>query len=310
MGTNSKIEWTTHTFNPWRGCAKVSAGCDNCYAERQSKRNQTLLGEWGPDGRRAMAASNYWALPNRWNRAAEKTGTRQRVFCGSLCDVFELREDLEGLRMRLLRLIVDTPNLDWLLLTKRPENYCEAMRLGYQDGLPPNLWLGVSVENQAAADVRIPLLLQCPAAIRFLSCEPLLGPVDLTNVVVPEDCDRLNRSGLDPSKFNALSVEYDDVHYHQPPASIGWVIAGGESGPNARPSHPDWFRSLRDQCAAAGVPFFFKQWGEFVYGDQLPDNCRTELMEIDEARVYRFGKKATGHLLDGREHKDFPGNAP
>lgn len=258
MSQNSKIEWTDHTFNPWWGCAKVSPACKNCYAERLADRFGK--GEWTPDGARAAASEATWATPQKWNRDAAKTGVRARVFCASMADVFEDRADLDPLRERLWALITATPHLDWLLLTKRPDVMaCWAETHPW----PVNAWAGATVEDQRRADERIPALLRVPARVRFLSCEPLLGGLD-----------------LDPS-------------------GIHWVIAGGESGPGARPSHPDWFRSLRDQCTAADVPFHFKQWGEFApSGDGFGTNVR------------RVGKHAAGRLLDGVEHNDYPKVSP
>ena len=225
MAEHSAIAWTDHTFNPWWGCTKVSTGCEHCYAETLANRFEPGL--WGPSGRRRFFGAKHWAEPLRRERRAAKTGKRERVFVGSMCDVFEERNGVVGRQLGLERdglmvLINDTPHLDWLLLTKRPYS---ALR--YLDfGLPDNLWLGVTAENQAAADDRIPDVALVMASTRFVSCEPLLGPVSL---------DRLVGWG------------------------IQWVIAGCESGPRARPADIDWFRSLRDQCIEAGVPFFLKQ---------------------------------------------------
>jgi len=218
MAENSKIEWCDHTFNPWIGCAPVSPACDNCYARRMMTRYPRYRDCWGPEGDRVRTSDTYWKQPLKWNRQAGRDGTHPRVFCGSCCDVFEDRPTLEETRKRLWILIDDTPQLDWLLLTKRPE-YIEHIPAG------DNVWLGVTVENQEMADERIPELLQIPAAIHFVSCEPLLSHVELTPYLTDLD----------------------------------WVIAGGESGPNARPSRLDWFRSLHDQCTEANTPFFFKQ---------------------------------------------------
>ncbi len=195
MGEGSKIEWTHHTFNPWRGCTHVSPGCEHCYAEALSKRNPAQLGTWGAGGERVIASESYWKQPERWNRAAEKAGDRHRVFCASLADVFEDRPELIEPRWRLFSLIADTPHLDWLLLTKRPENArvlgvgnfwldINAWRLEQglsvipggmtdiaRDGLP-NVWLGTTVEDQRRADERIPILLDTPAAVRFRAGGP------------------------------------------------------------------------------------------------------------------------------------------
>lgn len=271
MAENSKIQWTAHTFNPWRGCTKISEGCKYCYAETMSGRNPAVLGEWGKDGTRVIAADAQWREPLKWNREAGEQGVRYRVFCASLADVFEgpdtmpnahnrpRRGDqydadpivLPGLwnnpvanaRRRLFETIDRTPNLDWLLLTKRPQNvmpiYGAYLHWGWQRGerasgdIPDNVWVGASVENQKRAEERMPHLCRVPAKVRFVSAEPLLEAIDL-------------RPWLDRER------------------GANWVIVGGESGHHARPFNTDWARVLRDQCADAGVPFFFKQTGENV----------------------------------------------
>lgn len=321
MGENSNIEWTDHTFNPWRGCTKVSPGCANCYAERGSKRNPAILGEWGDDGTRIIASESMWKQPEKWNREAADVGERRRVFCASLADVFEDRPDLVAPRMRLWRLIEDTPHLDWLLLTKRPQNILrmwpkvvvhdssqprgERWMPLYEIGQPGNVWIGTSVEDQKTANERIPELLQVPAAVRFLSMEPLLGPVNLTRLVQDEvystDCLR--------------GRVYESTRYDDCEPAINWVIVGGESGPNARPMHPEWVWSVRDQCQDAGVPFFFKQWGEWypietkcdrVICDIEPPNQTYRIHEVNDQEFGRFGKSHAGRLLNGREWSEFP----
>ena len=246
MAENSKIEWTDHTFNPWVGCQKISAGCLRCYADAQDRRFGPS--HWGPGQERKMMSAAYWRQPLRWNAEAAAAGIRRKVFCASMADVFERLPadhpsagDQEAAREKLWALIHMTPKLDWLLLTKRPENIVAMVPSRWlHKGFPANVWVGTSVEDQAAADTRIPDLLQVPAWVRFLSCEPLLGPVDLTSWL----------------GFHCSDVPDD--------SKIHWVIAGGESGHGARPMHPDWARALRDQCQAAGVPFFFKQWGNWA----------------------------------------------
>jgi protein gp37 len=282
MGTETGIEWTHHTFNPWRGCTKVSPGCQHCYAETMSKRNPAVLGEWGPQGQRAIAAESYWRQPHKWNRAAQEAGERRRVFCGSLMDWLEDRPELDEPRAHLFKTISETPHLDWLLLTKRPQNWHALLQRAYECAVragntdlslwidtwlhgsyPPNVWVGTSVENQQRADERIPLLLDIPARVRFLSCEPLLGPVDIS---------RWLRSRQMSSSNSAMYRDF---------ARIDWVIAGGESGPHARPMHPQWARSLRDECQQADVPFFFKQWGEWI--------AKPQIAEFDRARHHGLG---------------------
>jgi protein gp37 len=261
MAENSKIEWTHHTFNPWRGCTKVSDGCKYCYAETMSGRNPAVLGKWGPRGTRVVAAESYWRQPLTWNAAARAAGERHRVFCASLADVFEGGEtmpeaaqtDVDEARRRLWGLIEVTDNLDWLLLTKRPQNVREMVHndwLYSHVGYPPNVWIGTSVENQQTADERIPHLLRVPAAVRFLSCEPLLGPVDVS----PYLARKVERWDRD-HEGTVVGQEFDCVD------GIHWLIAGGESGSNARPMNLGWARSLRDQCQAAGAAFFLKQLG-------------------------------------------------
>jgi protein gp37 len=301
MGKNSAIEWTTHTFNPWVGCAHVSPGCANCYAETLI---DTRFGrvQWGVNGTRSRTSDGYWRQPVKWNAEAERTGVPRSVFCGSLCDWLEDRVDCQRWRYDLFELIEATRNLRWLMLTKRPE---EAGRAIYAAGYTsmfeffehnPHVWFGVSVENQQQADKRIPLLLDIPARVRFLSMEPLLGPV---RFAVDDFSNRGHGRGWLGASANGES-------------GVSWVIVGGESGPNARPMHPDWARSIRDHCQAAGVPFFFKQWGEwhsdYPMADVLSgkrDGCTWTAWD-DGEQMWRVGKRAAGRLLDGREWLEFP----
>lgn len=306
MSENSKIEWTDHTFNPWEGCQKVGPGCDHCYAETRNARfGGGVAVNWGPGAPRRRTSDTNWRKPLAWNaRHAEffaEHGRRQRVFCASLADVFDNAVG-NTWRAELLALIWRTPNLDWLLLTKRIGNVPALMQECTEPGkdweLPPNVWLGATVVNQAEANRDIPKLMATPAAARFLSMEPLLGPVDLSAVT-----------------FTASPGYFGDAlgWHHQPHCSrnqrypaIDWVIVGGESGPGARPMHPDWARSLRDQCASAGVPFLFKQWGEWLGPGQ--DGSHThDPIELNASDVpVRVGKKAAGRLLDGAQHDGFP----
>lgn len=220
----SKIEWTDYTFNPWIGCVKVSDGCKNCYAEMWAERYPKWRNTWGVDGERIKTSDAYWRKPLTWNAQAKAEGKQRKVFCGSLCDIFEEREDLIAYRDDLFDLIARTPNLDWLLLTKRPENIMDMTPIIWEDDWPDNVWIGTSVENQEQADRRVPELLKAPASVRFLSAEPLLGP-----------------------------IEFSDLD------GIDWVIVGGESGPNKRPFHIEWAEDILAQCRFADVPFFFKQ---------------------------------------------------
>lgn len=237
---HSNIEWTTHTFNPWIGCTKVSPGCAHCYAETLNKRMGWT--QWGDAGERFRTSAHNWNEPRRWNREAAKTGQRARVFCASLADWLDYKAPTAW-RVELLALIEETPHLDWLLLTKRPESWNarmhEAMGAGsklahaWLNGTEPrNVWIGTSIEDQQRAEERMPEIAEIPARVKFLSVEPLLGPLDLsywlTASIVPQ---------------------------------VQWVIVGGESGPGAREMKPEWVRALRDECAMSGVAFFFKQWG-------------------------------------------------
>lgn len=230
---NTEISWTHNTFNPWIGCEKVSAACKHCYAEAFSHRyNQTGkrgLPLWGTpqSSDRRLTSEANWKLPPRWNREARKAGQRTRVFCASLADVFEDRSELVPWRERLFNLVDATPALDWLLLTKRPQNIAAMYPRSWSQRPPQNVWFGTTVEDRKAL-ARIDHLRAVPATVRFLSVEPLL-----------EDLGELDLRGID------------------------WVIVGGESGHGARPMRPEWARSVRDQCIAQNVRFHFKQWGEF-----------------------------------------------
>jgi protein gp37 len=360
---NSKIEWTDHTFNPWIGCTKVSPGCARCYAETldRNRFSKTLgaaskekpIPHWGKGAPRHKTAT--WKEPLKWNNqvnrrcrdcgflwvggdgycpGCEKNECdwiqRPKVFCASMSDWLDDEVPVEWLA-DLLKLIYDTPHLDWLLLTKRPENWRPRLLqvfagsfrildepfecwlqgwLGYSP--PENVWIGTTVENQECADKRIPELLGIPAKIRFLSCEPLLGPLELEDYLDPIDGGYVGRSFID------------------------WIICGGESGPDSRAMHPDWARSLRDQCQEAGVPFFFKQWGEWsphtpsayninnvaLFNEAENGHVPIYLKDLEEerkdnwdehqpgdVRMYRAGKAAAGRLLDGREWSEFPGVA-
>jgi protein gp37 len=243
MAENSKIEWCDHTFNPWIGCQKVSAACDNCYAEAWDHRFGGH--RWGPGAQRTRTSIANWRKPIGWNKAAATAGARHKVFCASLADVFD-NQVPDDWRADLWQLIRDTPNLDWQLLTKRPQNIPRFVPDDWEnyDGGGygyPNVWLGTTVENQAEADRRVEALVEYPAVAHFLSCEPLLEPV-----VIPKTW--LGRR--DPKRHKGTAWDW---------TGINWVIAGAESGPGARPMDPDWARDIRDQCKAAGVPFFMKQ---------------------------------------------------
>lgn len=299
MSENSKIEWTDHTFNPWEGCQKVGPGCDHCYAETRNARfaGGTAI-NWGPGApRRRMSVAN-WRKPLQWNKQhAEffaQHGRRQRVFCASLADVFDNAVD-PAWRRDLFDLIELTPNLNWLLLTKRIGNVFEMVaRARSHDWLAgrDNVWLGATIVNQEEAERDIPKLLAVPARVRFLSMEPLLGAVYLRNIPIGNHHDDLG--------FPRDYTVFDPLHSIAR-KRIDWVIVGGESGPGARPMHPDWARNLRDQCVAAGVPFLFKQWGEWA-----PSAANAG---VGDGLMTRVGKKVAGRVLDGVQHDGFPGAA-
>jgi protein gp37 len=245
MGVETKIEWCHHTFNPWWGCQRVSPGCEHCYAEAFAKRTGHKV--WGGMvTERRLFGDKHWAEPIKWNTDAAKAGERRRVFCASMADVFEDRRDLDGERARLWRLISDTPSLDWLLLTKRPEHMTRLVPESWTGDWPSNVWAGTTVEEQAAYDKRWPILARVPAIVRFLSIEPQLGPVEL----------RCNGCG-------------DNVDAHLAPDQGGcsgwfpdWVIVGGESGPGARRFDVLWARMLLADCQRTRrIKFFFKQLG-------------------------------------------------
>lgn len=331
MAENSKIEWTDHTFNPWLGCQKVGPGCDHCYAEARDIRF-TGGAMWGPHAARQRTSEANWRLPMKWNREAMATHTRKRVFCASLADVFDNAVDPTW-REDLWRLIWETPHLDWLLLTKRPGNIADMLP---KDGLDhpgwkypwPNVWLGCTVVNQVEAERDVPKMLEVRAKVRFLSIEPMLGPIDLDTAWHGEsalasecwgDCSWCDAGH--PAMHNCQRGKQSAQEYSKGRSGIDWVIVGGESGPHVRPMHPDWARALRDQCAAAGVPFFFKQWGE--YRPPQTDGERESVRDghgfggsllpsgvFGDPRgnaVVKVGKKLAGRLLDGREHNDMPG---
>lgn len=304
MGNTTKIEWADHTASPWYGCSHAvlsdgaeHEGCANCYAEAMAKRNPATLGHWGTEGTRVLSKS-FSKNCETWNKQAERDGVRRSVF-PSLCDPFESVEAWDGplnsWRAGLFSVIDNCPWLDFLLLTKRPKNirkmwpdysyhacitgdcpHWNASDCDQNTKYRENVWLLTSVSNQRTADELIPELLGCRDLVPVLglSMEPLLGPVDLRG------------------------------------AAIDWVIVDGESGPNARPMHPDWARAIRDQCQAAGVPFHFRQWGEWLPNSQnktpgihwsVPGHKFD-----DDFLASRVGKKAAGRELDGRTWDEFP----
>lgn len=314
MGENTKIEWARHTFNPFYGCQKVSPACGSCYAEAWAKRSG-LVG-WGPHAPRRRSSPTAWKEPLKWDKAARAAGERHSVFGPSLGDPFDNQIDPEW-RCDYFDLIRATPNLIYLLLTKRPQNIIKMVdAVGL---LPDNVALGTTVEDQPRADQNIPHLLAAKAAVSplfvFLSCEPMLGSTNLAAIRAPHWALTQTMNAL----TGACSPSLAGI---APVGWIDWVICGGESGPNARPMHPAWARALRDQCATAGTPFFFKQWGAWH-----PHNFDSNLSLKGEVCVWpdshtgaggandhagagaemdRVGKERAWWILDGVEHKAFP----
>lgn len=336
MAENSAISLTDHTMNFWIGCTKVSPACTNCYAavdtfaRRERSHGREL---WGQNADRHRTSAALWKKPYQWNKNYEwiecaechwrghiskmdtSSGafrcpvcdgvlhdtTRQRVFVSSLSDICEIHPQItDDMRREIAKIVMDCKNLDFLFLTKRPE-YFNIIWLDLFGGtLPDNLWVGTTVENQQYADERIPALLSIPAKVRFLSCEPLLGAVDLFPAWAKS-----------PMVTNNMSEAMHEA--------IHWVIAGGESGSKARPMNPSWVRSLRDQCKQAGIAFHFKQWGEYapwnmefgaikdyqaVYAERNGTFSKTPFGT--HMTMCRVGKKKSGRLLDGVEHNEFP----
>lgn len=333
------IEWTRstggeegYTFNPWIGCTEVSlaltggGGCDNCYARVSTPvriMRSKGIESWGPGAPRQRTSPANWAKPIHWNALAAQKGVRAKVFCSSLADIFDNEVPIEWL-VNVLELVFATPHLDWLFLTKRigiaVQRLTESMHAAESDhtrdlidrwlaGNPPaNVWIGATVVTQKEADRDIPKLLAVPAAVRFLSIEPLLSAMDLTRW--------LEAAGLDT-----------DLGLSCP--GIDWVIVGGESGPKARPMHPEWVMGIRDQCLAAKVPFFFKQWGTWVNAREAgldldlcyekgtsggwvePDGTYSAgeaamPRSADALHVFKLTKYSTGRLLDGRTWDAMP----
>lgn len=349
MAESSKIEWTDSTWNPWIGCTRISPACDHCYAAHSAPARIQGV-HWGHGEQRRRTTVRNWGQPLRWQRQSAAffaaNGRRQRVFCASLADIFDNQVDVQWL-VDVLAVLRQTPDLDWLLLTKRVGIVLNRLRAAaayaeskpgiaelatwiraWADGRPPaNVWIGATVCNQDEAVRDIPKLLAVPAAVRFLSIEPLLGPISLRGIATDE-ADSLNGIG-----------------------SLNWVIAGGESGAHARPMHPTWPQQLRDECVEARIPFLFKQWGEWhtsavdgatglavfrqlqnpqewaslasswVEGGVCLDRLGNELRAGPDLAVasdtcgfpvtimHRVGKNTAGRLLDGRLHDAYPAGA-
>lgn len=294
MAENSKIEWTDATWNPWQGCTKVSPACTNCYMFTDMKR-------YGKDGAVVhRSARPTFSLPLRRKRGGEyKIASGSKVFTCSWSDWFH--EKADEWRDEAWAIIRQRPDLTFQIVTKRTERIAQCLPADWCNGYE-NVWLIATVENQEWADRRIPELLSVPAVVRGLSIEPLLGPLDLRPALWLED---------DYFRFRgAARPDWQDRHIH-------WVIVGGESGPKARALPPQWVRTLRDQCRAASVSFFFKQWGEWssevVPGtspnlDNLAPNQQVGWGDgkTNHTRYTKVGKAAAGRLLDGSEWNEFP----
>ncbi|MES0071860.1 DUF5131 family protein [Mesorhizobium sp. M0058] len=297
MGETTAISWCDHTFNGWIGCMKVSPACDGCYAEALMDKRYGRV-EWGAPGHgpgtRVRTSEANWKQPLKWNRKAQESGTRPFVFCSSLADVFDNHVD-PGWRADLFDLIRATPNLVWLLLTKRPQNIVEMSTTGNPRWLgeawPRNAAIGTTVEDQKRVDINVPALLNAKGelnpAFAFLSCEPLLGPLQIAEYL--------------PNKL------WNDLPSWTSP-EIDWVITGGETDQGshkARPTNPQWFRSLRDQCTTAGVAYHHKQNGEWVSVSEVA-GPGTHFKFDDGRTVRRIGKGRSGRTIDGAEHDARP----
>lgn len=343
---STKIEWADKTVNVAWGCEKVSPGCEHCYAERisavrASHPNPKIAAMY--DG--VVDAEGHWS--NRVNMLRELprlSGNGKRIFVGSMTDLFRAGITDDFL-IRLWRWMEGYPQHTFQILTKRARRMNTFLSEYFSDPLP-NVWLGVTVCNQAEADAKIPVLLSTPATVRFVSVEPMLGPVDLSPWDVCDECGH-RRNEFDP--YNDMGspwvgdICYNHYCYHSCEGtfskhSLDWVICGGETGPGARPMHPDWVRGLRDQCQGAGVPFFFKSWGEWLPCSQCADDdpyiehlsCSAPYTEIGDdgitdtdtgegvicrngvstEQIFRVGKRRSGRLLDGVEHSAFPEARP
>lgn len=258
MGKDTKIPWATHTFNTHWGCEKVSPACDNCYAEAVA--NRWKFDVWGKDAPRRFFGDKHWNEPVKWNAKAQELGERHRVFCASMADLFEDRRDLDPVRERLWALIERTEWLDWMLLTKRETCIGRMLPSSWLKNPRPNVWLGVTAENQRRADERIPALLEVPAVVHWISAEPLLGPVNFSTWISGFKHD-VTDDLLDAPDGAVVGGEERVGNVWIRQKGICWVIVGGESGDNARRMDPVWAKDILDQCRRGRVPYFFKQKG-------------------------------------------------
>ncbi len=379
MADRTSIEWTDATWNPIVGCSVVSPGCTNCYAMRLAgTRLKHLPSRAGLT--RDTKAGPVWTGETRFDEKALTQPLRwrspRRIFVNSMSDLFHESVADEWID-KIFAVMALCPQHTFQLLTKRPARMRSYLRanpgIRIRSEMPrlvgpiqviemdwplPNVWLGVTTEDQPRADERIPILLDTPAAVRFVSIEPMLGAMNIGEWMpgcheCTEACgwrsasapprEKCHHCGMTSQTFGEFCplcghqdfgavcpvCEADAVQHHPDTPCLDWVICGGESGPGARPMHPDWARSLRDQCAAGGVPFLFKQWGEWAPGecasgaqtrsergawyfngrwDQRTITPREggEMHIDDEPDVWRVGKRAAGRLLDGIEHNAYP----
>jgi len=300
----TKIEWCEESWNPITGCSPVSEGCEHCYARRMAQRLKGRYGYPQDDPFKVTPHLDRLYQPLHWHKP-------RYIFVVSMGDLFhpDVSDMVQG---DILSVIEHCVWHTFLILTKRPLAMQKVMKWAFADILPDNLWLGVTAENQPRFDERWRILAQIAAAKRFVSIEPMLGPVDLDEWLW-QKCTVCWGPGEDDWGYDVEPRE----------DGIDWVICGGESGPGARPMHPDWVRSVRDQCQSAGVPFFFKQWGEWAPDDfetvltsgKTPKRCSVHSVTgetFDHSYPYnaidmmKIGKKTAGRLLDGREWSEKP----
>lgn len=287
---NSKISWTHATFNGWRGCTKVaeSPACENCYAEGWAKRTGKDI--WGARKPREIGTESYWRQPYKWNQEALAAGERRRVFCASLGDVFEGRKDLDPQRERLWKLIGDTPQLDWLLLTKRPQNIRRMVPAEWLSQPRHNVWYGTTAETQKWLDIRAEFFVDLPAAVTFVSAEPLMEPLWIRRWTKHYSQD-VTHDRLDaPDGAMVGGMERVGDSWRRRSNVFDWLIVGGESGPGARRTDLSVFRDLRDQCRAPGIAFFMKQKGTVLAREMhCKDRAGADIDEFPEdLRIQEF----------------------
>src|SRR6056297_2202150 len=302
----NKIEWLqlpgyiAETWNPVTGCTKVSAGCANCWAEKMSKRMAGRYGYPISEPFKVTVHKDRFNIPFTWKKP-------RMVFVCSMGDLFH-ESITNNVVNDVFRIIEDNPEHLFLVLTKRPARMWEMSGRWGPGAFPNNLWFGVSVENQETANQRIPCLLRIPANKRFISCEPLLGKINLKSIIYKNNGPNYGNSYIDALTGSYTSYitgqRIDKENYF---ASLDWVIAGGESGPHARPMHPDWVRSIRDQCKQTGTPLFFKQWGAWMPESQIQRNIKSyEIDMMGQEIMHRVGKKHAGRVLGSEVYSEYP----